>query len=111
MIGGDRTYQANVALFIPGERGYSPQWNVGVVHTAPGKTLADILASPYVSARYPDALFDDAADIMAAEAAGLITVDQPGIVVRCPVISEQGAAARGNTALPEDEFPAFPTTF
>ncbi|MDX1567827.1 MAG: hypothetical protein R3223_08495, partial [Longimicrobiales bacterium] len=58
LIGGDRAYQANVAEFIPGEAGYSPHWNVNVVHTAPGKTLSDILASPYVSDHYPEALFD-----------------------------------------------------
>ena len=34
LIGGDRAYQANVAEFIPGEAGYSPHWNVNVVHTA-----------------------------------------------------------------------------
>jgi hypothetical protein len=110
IIGGDRKYQANVALFIPGEPGYSPHWNVNVVNTADGKTLADILASPYVSAHYPEALFDDAADIVAAESAGLVTIAQPGIVVLCPVISEQGAEAPGNTELSED-FPPFPNTF
>ena len=34
LIGGDRAFQANVAEFIPGESGYSPHWNVNVVHTA-----------------------------------------------------------------------------
>lgn len=110
VIGGDRMYQANVALFIPGERGYSPHWNVNVVHTADGVTLADILASPYVSEHYPEALFDDAADIMAAMAAGLVTIEQPGDVVLCPIISEKGAEAPGNTELSED-FPPFPDTF
>ncbi len=65
LIGGDRTFQANVAEFIPGEPGYSPHWNVNVVHTAEGYTLADILASPYVSEHYPEALFDDVEDIRA----------------------------------------------
>ena len=112
VIGGDRRYQANVALFIPGERGYSPHWNVNVVHTAPSKTLTDILASPYyVSAHYPEALFDDAADIMAAVAVGLVTIEQPGTVVLCPIISEQGAEAPGNMELPEDQFPPFPEMF
>jgi len=111
VIGGDRRYQANVALFIPGERGYSPHWNVNVVHTAPSKTLTDILGSPYVSAHYPEALFDDAADIMAAVAAGLVTIEQPGAVVLCPIISEQGAEAPGNMELPEDQFPPFPEMF
>lgn len=108
VIGGDRAYQANIALFIPGERGYSPHWNVNVVHT---ENLDDILASDYVSEHYPEALFDDAADIMAAVAAGLITIEQPGVVVLCPIISKQGAEAPGNTELPEDEFPPFPDTF
>jgi hypothetical protein len=110
LIGGDRAFQGNVAEFIPGEAGYTPHWNVNVVHTAPGATLADILASPYVSAHYPEALFDDVGDILGAEAAGLITIEHPGVVVLCPVISEEGAEAPGNTALSE-EFPPFPDTF
>jgi len=110
VIGGDRKYQANVAEFIPGEAGYTPHWNVNVVHTAPGVTLADILASPFVSAHYPEALFDDVEDILGAQAAGLVDIAQPGVVVLCPIISEEGAEAPGNTELPED-FPPFPDTF
>jgi hypothetical protein len=110
LIGNDRAYQANVALFIPGEAGYSPHWNVNVVHTAPGVVLADILASPYLSEHYPEALFDDARDIMAALASGLITIEQPGVVVLCPIITEKAAEAPGNTELSE-EFPPFPDTF
>lgn len=110
LIGGDRAFQANVAEFIPGEAGYSPHWNVNVVHTAPGQKLADIVASPYVSEHYPEALFDDVEDILAARDAGLVTIDVPGVVVLCPVISEEGAEAAGNTELSED-FPAFPDAF
>jgi hypothetical protein len=110
LIGGDRSFQANVTEFIPGEAGYSPHWNVNLVHTAPGVTLDDILASPYVSAHYPEALFDDVADILDAEAAGLVTIDHPGVVVLCPIISEQGAEAPGNIELPE-VFAEFPDTF
>jgi hypothetical protein len=73
-------------------------------------TLADILDSPYVSDHYPEALFDDVEDILDAEAAGLITIDHPGVVVLCPIISEKGAEAPGNTQLSE-EFPPFPVTF
>ncbi len=109
-IGGDRAHQANVAEFIPGEPGYSPHWNVNVVHTAEGVTLADILASPYASAHYPEALFDDAEDILDAEAAGLVTIEKPGHVVLCPVVPETVADAPGNTELPE-ELPPFPDTF
>jgi hypothetical protein len=110
LIGGNRAYQAQVVEFIPGEAGYTPHWNVNVVHTAPGVTLADILASPYVSANYPEALFDDVEDILGAQVAGLVTIDHPGVVVLCPVISEQGADAPGNMPLSE-EFPPFPDTF
>lgn len=110
LIGGDRAFQGNVAEFIPGEAGYSPHWNVNVVHTAPGKTLADVLASPYASAHYPEALFDDAESILAAQAAGLVTIDRPGVVVLCPVVTERAAEAPGNTPLSE-QFPAFPSTF
>ena len=110
LIGGDRKYQANVAEFIPGERGYTPHWNVNMVNTAEGVVLNDILASPYVSAHYPEALFDDVEDILDAEAAGLITISRPGVVVLCPIIPEEGAEAPGNIELSE-EFPPFPVTF
>jgi hypothetical protein len=110
LIGGDRAFQANVAEFIPGEAGYSPHWNVNVVYTAEDVTLADILASPYVSAHYPEALFDDVEDILEAEEMGLVEIVTPGVVVLCPVISEEGAEAPGNTQLSED-FPPFPDTF
>jgi hypothetical protein len=112
LIGGDRMYQANVAEFIPGEAGYSPHWNVNLVSTAEGVTLAEILASEFVSEHYASegVLFDDVEDILGAEAAGLITIDTPGVVVLCPIISEQGAEAPGNTELSE-VFPPFPDTF
>ena len=110
LIGDDRAYQANVAEFIPGEPGYTPHWNVNKVHTVPGVTLADILASGYASEHYPEALFDDVEDILEAEAASLVTIEHSGVVVLCPVISEEGAEAPGNTELPED-FPSFPDTF
>jgi len=110
LIGGDRKYQANVVELVPGEAGYSPHWTVNMVNTAPGKTLADILASSYASANYPDALFDDVADIFDAEAAGLITIARPGVIVLCPIVSEAAADAPGNTPLSE-EFATFPDTF
>lgn len=112
LIGGARVYQANVVLHIPGERGYSPHWNVNVVHTAEGVTLADVLASPYVSEHFAEegVLFDDVQDILDAEHDGLVTIIRPGVVVLCPIISEKGAEAPGNNELPED-FPPFPDTF
>lgn len=111
LIGGDRRYQANVAEFIPGEAGYSPHWNVNVVHTVPGVTLADILASGFASAHYPEALFDDVEDILMAAAMGLVTIERPGVVVLCPIISEEGAEAPGNTEVPIMYPGAFPDTF
>jgi len=110
LIGGDRVYQAQVVLHIPGEPGYSPHWNVNIVNTAQGVTLGDILASPYASEHFPEALFDDVEDIFGAEAAGLVTVNHPGLVVLCPVISVQGAEAPGNNELPEVFLP-WPETF
>ena len=110
LIGGPRLYQAQVVEFIPGEPGYSPHWNVNVVHTASGITLADILASPYASMRYPEALFDDVEDILDAEAAGFVTIERPGLVVLCPIISEQGADAPGHIQASE-MFPPFQDTF
>jgi hypothetical protein len=112
LIGGDRAYQAQVVEFIPGEPGYSPHWNAHIVHTAEGVTVADIVDSPYVSEHYETegVLFDNVEDILGARDAGLVTVDRLGVVVLCPIISEQGAEAPGNNALPED-FPPFPDTF
>jgi hypothetical protein len=110
IIGEDRAFQANVAEFIPGEPGYSPHWNVNVVHTAQDKTLADIVTSDYVSTHYPEALFDDVEDILDAEVAGLVTIERPGVVVLCPIVPETVADAPGNTELSE-EFPPFPDTF
>jgi hypothetical protein len=110
LIGGNRMYQAQVVEFIPGERGYSPHWNVNVVHTADGVTVADIVASPYVSEHYPEALFDDVEDILGARDAGLVIIDHPGLVVLCPIIPETGAEAPGHIEAPED-FPSFPDTF
>jgi hypothetical protein len=117
-IGGDRAFQANVVLFIPGEPGYSPHWNVNVVHAAMGKTVQDIVNSGFAAnishlnvGGGENVLFDDAEDILGAEAAGLVTIEKPGVVVLCPIVPEAVADARGNTELPEDEFPAFPATF
>ena len=112
LIGGNRMYQAQVVEHIPGEAGYTPHWNAHIVHTAEGVTLADILASPYVSEHYATegVLFDDVEDILGAEEAGLVTVEALGVVVLCPIISEEGAEAPGNNPLPE-EFPPFPDTF
>jgi hypothetical protein len=111
LIGGNRLYQAQVVEFIPGEAGYSPHWNVNIVNTTAGVTVSDIVASPFVSEHYPEALFDDVEDILGAEAAGLVTIFKPGIVVLCPVISEQGAEAPGNNELPEDFPRPWPGSF
>jgi hypothetical protein len=111
LIGGNRVLQAQVVEFIPGEAGYSPHWNVNIVNTAEGITVDDILASPYVSEHYPEALFDDVADILDAEWDGLVTISQPGVVVLCPIISEMGAEAPGNNELSEDFPRPWPETF
>jgi hypothetical protein len=109
LIGGNRAFQAQVVEFIPGEAGYSPHWNANWVSTAEGVTVDDIAASPYASDLFPEALFDDVQDILDAEEAGLVTVTPLGVVVLCPIISEQGADAPGNMPLSED-FPAWPDT-
>jgi len=110
LIGGNRAYQANVVDSVPGDAGYSPHWDVNVVHTADGVTLADILASPYASSSYPEALFDSVADILGAEQAGLVTIEEPGVIVNCPIVSVAAADAPGLDPRPED-FPEFPSTF
>lgn len=112
LIGGDRLHQANVVEFIPGEAGYSPHWNVYLVNSAPGVTVQDILDSGYASSHFDSegVLFDDVEDLRAAKQAGLVTFTRPGIVVNCPIISEKGAEAPGNTELSED-FEPFGSTF
>jgi hypothetical protein len=97
--------------FIPGEAGYSPHWNAHLVQTADGVAVSDIVASDYASDHYPEALFDDVEDILDAEAAGLVTVTRLGVVVLCPVISEEGAEAPGNMPLSEDFPRPWPETF
>jgi hypothetical protein len=107
LIGGNRTYQANVVDSVPGVKGYSPHWDVNVVHTAEGVELGDILDSPYASASYPEALFDSVPDILAAWEAGLITIEEPGVLVLCPIVNVKAADAPGHTAASED-FDPFP---
>jgi hypothetical protein len=103
LIGGDRVLQAQVVEFIPGEAGYSPHWNANLVETAEGVTVGDILAYKdrlFVSEHFPEALFDDVEDILGAEEVGLVTITKLGVVVLCPIISEEGAEAPGNFELP-----------
>jgi len=73
LIGGNRLYQANVVLHIPGEPGFTPHWNVNVVHTAPGVTVQDIINAGLSSSHFTSegVVFDDAADVMEAERQGL----------------------------------------
>ncbi len=107
LIGDNRKYQANVVLHIPGEVGYTPHWNVNIVHTAAGKTVQDIVNAGFASSNFiPGAtdnnvLFDDVADIIAAQSAGFVTIDQPGVVVLCPIVSEKAAESNGNNPLSE----------
>lgn len=99
-----RQYQAQVVLFIPGEPGYSPHWNVNLVHTAEGVKIQAIIEAGYASARFEaeGVVFDDAEDILAAQAAGLVTIFKPGLVVNCPIISKEAAEAPGNNEAPEN---------
>jgi hypothetical protein len=116
VIGNEpRKYQAQVVEFIPGEAGYSPHWNVNLVNTADDVTVDDIVDAGYASVLFnkdthQGPLFDDVEDILGARDAGLVTIFKPGVVVLCPIISEQAADAPGNNPLPE-EFPPFPDTF
>jgi hypothetical protein len=110
LIGDDRLLQANVVLHIPGEAGYTPHWNVNFVHTAEGVTVQDILDAGFGSDLFftENVLFDDVEDILGAQEAGLVYIVQPGVVVLCPVISEEGADAPGNMPRSEDFPPIDP---
>lgn len=113
IIGVPRRYQANVVLHIPGEPGYSPHWNVNVVHTAAEVTVQDIIDAGLASPLFfgPDengenegTLFDDVEDILEAEGLGLVTIERPGVVVLCPIVPEMVVDAPGTIELPEDAF-------
>lgn len=90
LIGGNRVHQANVLATVQGEAGFNPNWNVNVVHTAPGIVVQDIidagLASPFFSGQ--GVIFDNTDNIIEAIRRGLVSVDIPGIVVLCPVVSD-----------------------
>jgi len=99
-----RKHQAQVVEFIPGEAGYSPHWNVNLVHTTPGVTVQNILDAGFGSEHYEEegVVFDDVEDIWGASDAGLVTVFRPGLVVLCPILSKEAAEAPGNHEAPED---------
>jgi len=110
-VGGDRLHQSNVVLHIPGESGYSPHWNVNIVHSSPGVVVQDIVDAGFASDSFSvdGVLFDDARDIMQAalpdtDGNSLVYIEKPGVVVLCPIVSEEGAEAPGNQLLPEDQF-------
>ena len=103
LIGRDRLYQANVVENVPGSPGYSPHWDVVVVHTVPGITVQDIVNSGLASAQFASGgpLFDDHHNILAAAQRGLVTLTETGLVVLCPIVSEAAAHAKGKTPVPE----------
>lgn len=59
---------------------------------------------------FPVALLDDAEDILGAEDAGLVTIEKLGVVLLCPIISEQGSGAPGHNEA-ADEFENWQMTF
>lgn len=98
LVGGDRDYQPNVVATIPGQPGYSPHWDVVVVHTAPGYTVGDIMNAGLAGT---GVLFDSVEDILEAARMGIVTLIEPGIVVLCPIVSAATANANGHTEAPE----------
>jgi hypothetical protein len=90
LVGGNRVHQANVMATIPGEPGFNPNWNVNVVHTAPGIVVQDIIDAGLASPFFLDegVVFDDADNIIEAVRRGLVSIQIPGIIVLCPVVSD-----------------------
>ena len=90
LIGGNRVYQANVLATVQGVPGFNPNWNLNVVHTAPGVVVQDIinagLASPFFSGQ--GVVFDNVNNIIEAVRRGLVSIQMPGIIVLCPVVSD-----------------------
>ncbi len=103
LVGGNRAYQPNVVLTIPGVPGYSPHWDVVVVHSAPGITVQGIINAGLASPRFATTglLFDNAESILQAARYGLVTLTEPGLVVLCPIVPAATAEANGHTAEPE----------
>ena len=104
LIGGNRVYQANVVETIPGVQGYSPHWDVNIVHTADGVVVQDIIDMGLASDLFESdgVLFDNVDDILEAEAWGLVTITEPGVIVNCPIVSVSAADAPGNDQASED---------
>ena len=90
LIGGNRMHQANVLGSVQGEPGFNPHWNVNIVHTAPGVTVQDIIAAGLSSSLFASrgVLFDDFRPILEAVRRGLVRLDTPGLIVLCPVVSD-----------------------
>jgi hypothetical protein len=99
-----------VVSHIPGEPGYSPHWGANLVQTAPGIIVEVIAASRFASDHFPEALFDDVEDILAAEEAGLVTIEELGPVL-CPIVAEPAAEAPGNNDASEEFSRPWPLTF
>src|SRR5574341_914380 len=104
LIGGNRMFEANVLDGRPGDPGYGPNWDLNIVHTAPGVTVQDIINAGLASSHFADqgVVFDNVEDILEAERQGLVRIDEPGLVVLCPVVSVKAAHAPGNTLEPDD---------
>lgn len=104
LIGGNRVYQANVVETIPGVQGYSPHWDVNIVHTAEDVTVQDIIDVGLASVLFESdgVLFDNVIDILEAESLGLVTITEPGVIVNCPIVSVNAADAPGNEQASED---------
>lgn len=103
LVGGNRAYQPNVVLTIPGAPGYSPLWDVVVVHSAPGITVQGIINAGLASPKFTTTglLFDSANNILQAARYGLVTLTEPGLVVLCPIVPAAAADAPGNPNAPE----------
>jgi hypothetical protein len=104
VIGGPRIYQANVVETIPGVPGYSPHWDVNIVRSADGVIVQDIIDAGLASDFFESdgVLFDNVEDILEAEAEGLVTIEEPGVIVLCPIVSQKAADAPGNIPASED---------
>ena len=104
LIGGPRIYQANVVETIPVVPGYSPHWDVNLVRSADGVIVQDIIDAGLASDLFESdgVLFDNVDDILAAEALGLVTITEPGVIVNCPIVTVSAADAPGNEQASED---------
>ncbi len=104
IIGDIRKYQAHIVETVLEDADYSPLWDVHIVHTKPGVTVQKIIDAGLASPHFPTdgVVFDNIEDIKKAEKMGLVSVEKPGVIVLCPVLTPAQVNDPANTPVPKN---------